>query len=463
MTFGQKKGERMGKGLKRSLLAGVALALSVGAAAACLASAGMAGEQAEDSGAGYTRVSEWAEAYPTQYESFAQYQVRDNVKHGHYGIGMRLLAPVAREAYEAVPVSTNLDQDEQGQYKISGFHYDQASEQWVIDEDVLSPAIVDTRIRKSCFSCKSSYNNVVYEQVGTSFIGTELDEEYVSQIRGQVWDCGLCHTDINDPESYDVNNIMYTLSMGDDFEALAKNERVCAPCHTGSLSGWNSQGITTEEIEELEPLAYGLELEGLMQRALDEGKVALDEASGMYIQNFGGHYDIEVFQGSVHQSLGMGCVDCHMPAMIDEETGETYTNHNASGSPLENEAALEYCLTCHKDQGIETTDDMVKMVRDLQAESESIQAEVRDNLSVLYDAIVEATASGDIDESVLAEARSDYETAFANVTWCDGKRNASGAPQVHDGGKTVHDPDEIMTRVAYAKTLSEEGLKLLGK
>ena len=71
-------------------------------------------------------------------------------------------------------------------------------------------------------------------------------------------------------------------------------------------------------------------------------------------------------------------------------------------------------------------------------------------------------ASGDVDGETLDRARSDYETAFAYVTWCDGKSNASGATQVHDGGKVAHDPEEIETRVARAKVLSEEGLELLG-
>ena len=454
----------MKKITKRALTAGTALALLVGGAAVCLAvEDAQTGHPQEATGVEYISVGEWAERYPIQYESFEQYQVRDNVKHGHYGIGMRLLAPVAREAYDVVPTSTNLLQDSSGQYLISGFHYDQTSGQWVIDDDTLSPAIVDTRIRQSCFSCKSSYTNVLYEEEGTGFIGAELDSEFVDEMNGQVWDCGLCHTDIDNPTEYDVNNIMYSLQLGDDYDVVPQGERVCAPCHMSSLGGFNVAGITEDESKSLNPLEYGMELEGLMYRAIDRGTGAKDEATGMYIQDFAGHYDVEVFQGSVHQSLGMGCVDCHMPTMIDPDSGEEYTNHNASGSPLENEAALEYCLTCHKDQGIETADQMVEMVRDLQDESEAIQAEVRSNLSVLYDAIAAATADGSVPDDVLEQARSCYETAYANVTWCDGKSNASGAPQVHDGGKTVHDPDEIMTRIAYARDLSEEGLELLGK
>lgn len=458
------EGNAMGKFTKRAVLVGAALALTVGGGAACLATAGAdsADRPKEATGAEYIRVSEWARAYPTQYDSFAQYQVRENVKHGHYGIGMRLLAPVDRQAYEAVPVSTNFNQDENGLYKISGFHYDQASEQWVIDDDELGVDVVDTRIRKSCFSCKSSYTNVLFEEEGTAFIGAELDEEFVDAMSGQVWDCGLCHTDIENPSEYDVNNIMYSLQLGDDFDVIAKGERVCAPCHASSLGGFNVKGITAEEIQALDPFGYGLELEGLMQRALDNGSVKEDEATGMHIQNYAGHYDVEVFQGSVHQSLGMGCVDCHMATVTDPETGETYTNHNASGSPLDSPDTVAYCLTCHGEQGIESAEAMVAMVRDLQAENEAEQAVVRANLEKLYAGIADAVASGSVDEEALDQARSDYETAFAYVTWCDGKSNASGATQVHDGGKVAHDPEEIMTRVARAKALSEEGLELLG-
>ena len=141
----------MGKYTKRSILVGAALALTVGGGVACLATAGAdsADRPKEATGAEYVRVSEWAAEYPTQYESFAQYQVRENVKHGHYGIGMRLLAPVDRQAYDAVPVSTNFNQDENGLYKISGFHYDQATEQWVIDDDVSTRASARAASRAS--------------------------------------------------------------------------------------------------------------------------------------------------------------------------------------------------------------------------------------------------------------------------------------------------------------------------
>lgn len=85
----------MKKITKRALTAGTALALLVGGAAVCLAvEDAQTGHPQEATGVEYISVGEWAERHPIQYESFEQYQVRDNVKHGHYGIGMRLLAPL---------------------------------------------------------------------------------------------------------------------------------------------------------------------------------------------------------------------------------------------------------------------------------------------------------------------------------------------------------------------------------
>lgn len=407
----------------------------------------------------YIPVKEWAAKYPLQADSAKGYTERNGVKHGHYGIALRVLGPVDREVFDSVPQSTNLAVDENGYYKISGFHYDENSGQWVIDDDKLGVQVSETRIRQSCFACKSSLFNQLYAEEGTAVIGATLDEEFVERMNGQVWDCGLCHSDIDSPEQFDNTSIMYTLQVGDKWDAVPAGERVCAPCHA-KLGGFNVAGITEDEIKATDPWKYGLDLESLMARDAETGAGAVDEATGIKMNSYAGHYDIEFFQGSIHQSLGLACVNCHMPSTVDAETGEAYTYHNASGSPLENEAALEFCLTCHEEnQGIKTTEDMVTMVRGVQAESEKNQAKVREGLDELYQLIADGVAEGNVDQATLDKARANYETAYTYITWVCGKSSV-GVPWVYDGGKTVHDPDEAKRVTASAQALVDEAIAL---
>lgn len=110
----------------------------------------------------------------------------------------------------------------------------------------------------------------------------------------------------------------------------------------------------------MNPWRYGLDPESLMKAALEDGyEMAVNPETG--IANFqANHPEVEIFQGSVHQELGMTCVDCHGVKM-QGENGE-FTSHGFSESPLENPEALEYCLTCHSSQGVKDAEAMKEFV-----------------------------------------------------------------------------------------------------
>ena len=187
------------------------------------------------------------------------------------------------------------------------------------------------------------------------------------------------------------------------------------------------------------------------------------------------HPDIEMFYGSNHYNLGVQCADCHMPVMRtnmgggytkeDYETGEhannyridsgtTFTTHDASGSPLDSFAAMNYCLTCHKSQGVESVEGMVALVRETQEKFAKRYDEVKGEetacLQILKDAISNKSAS----KEVLDKARADYALANAYLMW------ANGAPE-KPGEKVAHNPEGSFEYCDRASAIYEDIVKSL--
>lgn len=118
---------------------------------------------------------------------------------------------------------------------------------------------------------------------------------------------------------------------------------------------------------------------------------------------------VEMFQNSNHQKLGLTCTDCHMP-QTEAADGATYTSHEMTTSPLENPAALEKCLTCHKAQGIEDADAMVAFARGKMGDLAKRQEKTFADLNALHEALAAKVAAGETGEEVKA-AQENYVRA----------------------------------------------------
>lgn len=272
----------------------------------------------ESAGIASGNLDKWAEQFPLQYNSYHQSPVKaDGKHHGHYDLKAKLFAPVVRDGSALITTNEDgtTDTNGDGMYQISGFHYDEASHQWVIDEDDI----------------------------------TTLDEE------------------------------------------------------------------------------IGVKL------------VCFD------------HDEVEFAHTSPMAELGVDCVTCHMPQSI--EGGTTYTNHHASGSPLENPDSLAKCLECHESQGIKTADEMVKMVRDKQADATATYEAVKAKLDQAYDLLAAKTAAGTPDAD-LAEVRTKYQTADGYLQHIRGGNNGMGT-------KVVHNAPQFYDLAAKADVLCDEMIAAL--
>ena len=120
--------------------------------------------------------------------------------------------------------------------------------------------------------------------------------------------------------------------------------------------------------------------------------------------------ELELFQDGNHQKMGLTCTDCHMP-QTEAADGATYTHHNMTQSPLENPAALEKCLTCHKSQGVEDADAMVTFVKGKMDELAQIQQATKTKLDEFHAKLAEVVAAGNADETKLQAAKDAYNLA----------------------------------------------------
>lgn len=314
-----------------------------------------------------------------------------------------------------------------------------------VENGPATPALMTDGL--GCITCKSSDLNVLYEEYGDDLWTMPYEDSKEDII--DYWGCYMCHE--NDPgNTVAATAFAFRTLAGDEyFNSLAPADAACGQCHN-YLDNYPREIArnTGKSLETFEPYRYGTDADAIMKASLEDGDVLLTDEDGVQYFYVEGHADVEMFQGSNHQSLGLTCASCHMPTMKNDK-GEKYVSHNASGSPLKNEAALEYCLTCHKAQGVDSTEAMVAFVKGKQGEQAKAFAEISDLLEELHGLIVAGTDDADID----AKARELYLQA----QWYQGFSNsAANVP----GTKAPHSFETMMDYYIKAKALAEEGIAL---
>lgn len=407
----------------------VALCGTLGAGmvmAGCAASpGGDAGKEASNAtvkvGAnGVSHIADWGEVYPDQTESF---------------LG--------------------------GANNIEKRDGDDRSHSHALLADEMAAFVPDATYAVRCMGCHSSWFKEITDAYGTS---TEVLDSPMADYQDEFpdmefWDCRTCHQDDPANTLTPMNETFLTVSKSYDFPVA---DTVCGQCHSAT-----SEDLWERDWESIDLYRNGVSAEGLFQTFLESeaadgagtqpggsGYADLDEETGIKMYGEGSVVDLENFQGSNHQNLGLTCSSCHMPTMTNED-GEQYTSHDASGSPLENDAALEYCLTCHENQGIESKDAMVDFVLGKEDEVAERQLTLRADLEQLKAAIVSAMEGGSVDDATLDEAR---------MAWSKGRwylRYTYGHEGENVGKKAAHNYDQMMDVLAQGHEVVTRGIDLL--
>lgn len=336
---------------------------------------------------------------------------------------------------------------------------------------VLSGAFGMDGVPLYCGSC----HNAEYVALTTELTEEEmLQTDTAAGIDVEYMGCGVCHTSDFAAGVEDRTSFWKSFISEESWNAcIAEDDQVCGQCHMLEPS---SAYLLPEYAGTVDIYKYGATADGVFQamyEAWEEnpieitdvmvangfhvGASRIDEATGALILGDNNKPILETYQGSVHQSLGLTCTDCHMVAAVDE-SGDAYTDHYAC-DPLKNEAALELCLTCHEAQGIENADAMVAFVRDDMAKLAEAQQSFKADVAELQALLIEATANGDVDPEVLEEARLDYTRAVFFYQY-----QAQLTSEKADQGVTVaHNAASTYETLEKGQAFAQEGIALLSE
>lgn len=298
---------------------------------------------------------------------------------------------------------------------------------------------------RGCIACKTADSSVLYEKYGEDLFRMTYDSLKAENIDG--WGCYNCHG--NDPaNNLGVYSAGWRLLVGDYVDSIAPGDAACGQCHN-ALSRYEDGYVLGSDklLVTYKPYRYGTDADAILKAILEDGEMPLTDQDGVdYYLSV--NPEVEMFQGSTMQKLGLSCVSCHMPKETSV-SGTEYTGHNASGSPLENDAALAFCLSCHETQGIEDKDAMVAFVKGKQTELGAINDEVKKLQDELHKRIV----AGSGDEQTDAKARALYLKASWYQEFAISGANIAGT-------KAAHDFAEQKGNYEKALKIVQEGLDL---
>lgn len=399
------------------------------------------------SAAADTASAQYASTFPLEYNSLhATWTDAEGRTIGHTVENLRDIceAPLMRD------MNGDVLSNDDGTNSIAGFHYDATTKQYVIDQ-LTDKQLEEYGLYSGCVACKSSKFKEIYQAKGAAAFTTVYNEEAKSIINDDYFDCGLCHEGTPSASTVKANS-MYWNALGEGLmEKIPAGDAVCAQCHNSY--DYRSSITQESDLQNDRPYKNGYDIDGLMKTCLEDGtNFDTDEDTGI-MESYLTHPDIELFMGTKMQQMGVTCTDCHMAKSTDTASGMTYTNHSATGSPLENEDALNYCLSCHKDQGINSTSEMVTFVRGKQAALADAMTAL-EGKEALFKTALEAAVTGSTKDAATLEAA---KALYAQVTWYD--CCLVSGPYEESGAKVaMMDGTGIVTKAA---ALCDQGLALL--
>lgn len=415
---------------KPAIVVAVCAAVALSSALIGCAAQGSTAPSGQEAASAEPTYQELIEMYPNEYNSAMTHKSdEENEDNSHAGFQVLMETPAVRSSGGAIIREVDPDDPEK------------------------------TDISMSCVACKSSKFNDLFDQYGyDAFVKTNvLDDEAFATLDGQYWDCYGCHA-WSDGELTLEANMAYANSeifpkLSGFFDDLNPEEAVCGQCH--NVANARNFAKSEEEAKNCDPYRYGTDLENVYKALVEGGVYGTDEATGIKIVKEN-HPQIEVFQDSIHQSMGLSCVSCHMIDEVDSE-GDMYVSHDASGTVAQKDEAMEYCLTCHSSQsGLETVDDMRAFLKERQDAQAVRQGEVEEKLARLYNEILAAIESGSADGDALEQAKEKYSLAYWFVYEQQGNLN-----DPVDGAQIAHNPTLLRNLLERADALADEGLGLV--
>ena len=302
----------------------------------------------------------------------------------------------------------------------------------------------------NCLTCKTPNYTKLVNDLGVQAYTLEFDE--AMGLMEENISCYNCHgNDAGNQGQITITHSYVTEALGEGYDGIDLSTLSCGQCHIEyyftpadketMMPYGSDEDMTPEAI-----LAYYDTME------LPDGTVGFadwtQESTGARMLK-AQHPELETYLSGPHAALGLNCADCHMPMEMAED-GTVYHSHLLV-SPLDSPERLSYCLTCHKDQGIETAEQMVDFTHRLQEKVTAEETKVGNALSDFKDALAAANQAGTLSQEDLDAVRQLYREAQWFFDFCY-VENAEGA---HNSALAFHCLELAQTRI-------DEGMALLG-
>jgi len=258
--------------------------------------------------------------------------------------------------------------------------------------DVNATRRVTDTTHATCYSCKSSNNPALWNDLGLEGYDAMLFSEMTPNLTESIG-CANCH------EAGTMRLIVTNPSLEAALEAQGLDWRtfdrqtmrtvVCANCHVEYYMVGDNKILTF-------PWKNGTRIDQIVayydEIAFSDWKYPGAETPMLKAQ----HPEFEFFTaGSTHYNAGVACADCHMPYTRDGAM--KYSDHNIRSPLLNAEAA---CGQCHAD-----VDYVTGRVSQIQEQVFTAKRNSEDALIDAITAIQAASAKSESDPALLDEAR----------------------------------------------------------
>jgi len=265
-------------------------------------------------------------------------------------------------------------------------------------EDVRATKRVNEKTPGTCYSCKSSNNPGLWDELGMAQFDKMLFSELGQSIDEPIG-CANCHEAgtmrliVTNPALQEALE-----SLGQDWETFTRQEMrtvVCANCHVEYYFAGEGKYLTF-------PWSDGTDVYSIIEyyEALGFKDWEYPEAGTPMLK--AQHPEYEFFTAdSTHYKAGVSCSDCHMPYV--REGASKYSTHDVHSPLLNPEQA---CGQCHTD-----SEYVVRRVNVIQEQVATTKIATEDAIVDAINAIKLAAANPNADQELLNQARNLHRKA----------------------------------------------------
>jgi nitrite reductase (cytochrome c-552) len=298
--------------------------------------------------------------------------------------------------------------------------------------DVREIKRVGEKTAGTCYSCKSSDNPRLWDEIGMAEFDRTLFKDLGQHI-DQPIGCANCH------EAGTMRLVVTNPALdealkaqGKDWKTFTRQEMrtvVCANCHVEYYFAGEGAYLTF-------PWSDGTRIEEISQYYAELGFKDWEHPQSGAPMIKMQHPEYELFTAdSTHYKAGVACADCHMPYTRDGAA--KFSTHDVQSPLLNAETA---CGACHTDVGYVTT-----RVATIQQQVRETMDASEDAITAAIQAIQAAAEAPDVDTALLTEARDLHREAQLRWDFIAAE-NSMG----------FHNPEESLRILAVATDLARQ-------